>query len=305
MKTFLICFVLAILSFWGYAYSKNPNGCKKVGKDFVVLVQSLLPSGTKQPMNPGDAPEVKEALAAIEPTVSRKAVSVTPTIVAPTYTPPAPIKGWAPPNPLPAQARWTWTTTWGKTYEDVVITKVEPDLVSITHSLGAASIPISTLPPELQKQLNYDPAMASVIGSATYGKLINPDGTPWTSNAPIKNYAVYFSAHWCPPCRLFTPKLVEWYKAFKPTHPDFELIFVSSDEDAALMAEYRKSTGMTFPAVRFDAIASSGLKKYCGPGIPCLVLMKASGEVILDSYDHGNYTGPYQVMDGIPKAIGD
>ena len=43
------------------------------------------------------------------------------------------------------------------------------------------------------------------------------DGTVKTAEALKDKYvALYFSAHWCPPCRGFTPKLSEWYsKSFK------------------------------------------------------------------------------------------
>ncbi len=53
--------------------------------------------------------------------------------------------------------------------------------------------------------------------------------------------ALYFSAHWCPPCRDFTPHLAEVYKAFKASHArsaDWEVVFVSSDSDEAAFKEY-------------------------------------------------------------------
>ena len=33
--------------------------------------------------------------------------------------------------------------------------------------------------------------------------------------AEKKLLAFYFSAHWCPPCRLFTPVLAEFYSVTK------------------------------------------------------------------------------------------
>ena len=39
---------------------------------------------------------------------------------------------------------------------------------------------------------------------------------------------LYFSAHWCPPCRGFTPKLTEVYTAIKGTDKSLEIVFVSS-----------------------------------------------------------------------------
>eukprot|EP00667_Euglena_gracilis_P008774 EG_transcript_8894 len=44
-----------------------------------------------------------------------------------------------------------------------------------------------------------------------------------------KVLGLYFSAHWCGPCRHFTPQLAEWYKKVSPSLPDFQIIFISSD----------------------------------------------------------------------------
>lgn len=38
---------------------------------------------------------------------------------------------------------------------------------------------------------------------------------------------LYFSAHWCPPCRKFTPLLAEGYK--NSTKNNYDMIFISHD----------------------------------------------------------------------------
>jgi nucleoredoxin len=78
-------------------------------------------------------------------------------------------KPWVPPDVMPAQPNWTWTALDGKTYQDVVVTKIEADTVTITHSMGVAHIPINLLPPDIQRQLNYDPHAVSPLPASSVG----------------------------------------------------------------------------------------------------------------------------------------
>ena len=53
---------------------------------------------------------------------------------------------------------------------------------------------------------------------------------------------IYFSAEWCPPCKGFTPKLVELYKKLKEKDcVKFEVVFVSWDRDESSFTEYFKT----------------------------------------------------------------
>ena len=142
------------------------------------------------------------------------------------------------------------------------------------------------------------------------GHLIVMDhGTPKDFDAStlngVKYWAFYYSASWCPPCRAFTPKLVDFYKYFKKSHPNFELIFVNDDHSEADMLAYMKTDDMTWPAVRFSDLDDSRLtaRKYCGPGIPDLVLTDENGKVLSDSYNGQDYVGPTKVMDDIKKMV--
>lgn len=54
---------------------------------------------------------------------------------------------------------------------------------------------------------------------------------------------LYFSAHWCPPCRDFTPLLIEFYNKFKNSaaaNSLVDIVFISSDHDEESFLEYLK-----------------------------------------------------------------
>jgi len=122
------------------------------------------------------------------------------------------------------------------------------------------------------------------------------EGTP-------KFTALYFSAHWCPPCRVFTPKLVEWYNTFKAKHPDFELVFVSSDQDEAAMDKYIKGDNMPWPYVKFDKAREEVFRKYSSDGIPYLVLVGADGKD-LTGKPGNEWQAPDDVLAKIEEIIG-
>ena len=119
----------------------------------------------------------------------------------------------------------------------------------------------------------------------------------------VKYWAFYYSASWCGPCRAFTPSLVDFYKQFKPTHPNFELIFVNHDQSEGDMLTYMRDDSMTWPAVRFADIDQAKANRYCGRGIPDLVLVDANGKVLSDSFDGSEYLGPQKVMADIQTMV--
>jgi nucleoredoxin len=118
--------------------------------------------------------------------------------------------------------------------------------------------------------------------------------------APKQIYGLYFSAHWCPPCRKFTPQLVAYYSQIAHDHPEFEIIFVSADKSAEDMATYMRESGMPWPAIEYGKLGNvPALQKYAGRGIPDLVIVDASGKVLADSFVGGKYVGPGKVLDDL------
>jgi nucleoredoxin len=139
---------------------------------------------------------------------------------------------------------------------------------------------------------------------AVKNKLVQPiDAGPVTQ---VKYIAFYFGAGWCGPCHKFTPDLVLFYKEMKPKHPaDFEVVFVSEDNNPSEMQNYMNEMSMPWPALRWDAVKWSQAKKLAGPGIPCLVLVDSQGKVVSNSFEGKNYLGPHKVLDDLRKLLNE
>ncbi|CAF2625664.1 unnamed protein product [Rotaria sp. Silwood2] len=90
----------------------------------------------------------------------------------------------------------------------------------------------------------------------------------------VKCVGFYFSAHWCEPCRIFTPKLIKAYKEAQANSLSFCIVFVSSDFDEQSFNEYRSA--MPWPAVPLDSIIIVLLSE----DIPRFFIVSSDGKVL-------------------------
>ncbi len=93
-----------------------------------------------------------------------------------------------------------------------------------------------------------------------------------------KIVGIYFSAKWCPPCRGFTPTLVEFRDQ---NSKDFEVVFVSSDRSQEDQLKYMKEYGMKWYTLPHRSDAANALaEKFQVRGIPSLVIVDAKGKTV-------------------------
>ena len=113
-------------------------------------------------------------------------------------------------------------------------------------------------------------------------KLVLADGSTVSSSSVAgKTVGIYFSAHWCPPCRGFTPQLVKVYNELQKSGKDFDIVFVSSDHSAEAMAGYMKDMKMPWKGLPYGIDKKQFLKgKYSVRGIPTLVIVDSNGKTV-------------------------
>jgi nucleoredoxin len=126
------------------------------------------------------------------------------------------------------------------------------------------------------------------------GSLVHVDDTALANKKLI---AFYFSAHWCGPCRKFTPQLIDYYKRVAAEHPEFEIVFYSHDRSAPDFENYMRETNMPWLAIDYAKLkGKQALTKDAGPGIPSLVLLDSAGNLISSSYSGSQFLGPQHVL---------
>jgi len=95
-------------------------------------------------------------------------------------------------------------------------------------------------------------------------------------------YGLYFSAHWCPPCKAFIPQLIHAYNNIRK-RIKFEIIFVSSDRSEQSYNSH--ASLMPWPSVPYtNTILRQDLtESFNVRGIPFLVLIDNNGSIITEN----------------------
>eukprot|EP00756_Hemistasia_phaeocysticola_P004885 Hpha_TRINITY_DN13059_c0_g2::TRINITY_DN13059_c0_g2_i1::g.69024::m.69024/K17609/NXN; nucleoredoxin len=121
-----------------------------------------------------------------------------------------------------------------------------------------------------------------------------------------KVVAFYFSAHWCPPCRNFTPLLANFYKMAKEAGQPFEIVFVSGDRSAEEMQDYfTRDHGDWLTIAYDDATARQALnRKYSVQGIPTLVVVDEKGTSVAEDARSAVHSAAQQGAGKVNNVVG-
>ncbi|KAF3431255.1 hypothetical protein FNV43_RR25985 [Rhamnella rubrinervis] len=133
---------------------------------------------------------------------------------------------------------------------------------------------------EIEKAKEEAQTLESILVLGDLDSVIGKDGAKVSVSELVgKNILLYFSAHWCPPCRAFLPKLIKTYQDIKAKDDAFEVIFISSDRDQASFDEFFSS--MPWLAIPFgDERKKTLQKKFKVQGIPAVIAIGPSGRTV-------------------------
>ncbi|KAF9683182.1 hypothetical protein SADUNF_Sadunf05G0185800 [Salix dunnii] len=135
---------------------------------------------------------------------------------------------------------------------------------------------------------------SSLLASKDRDYLLSQDGTQVkVSDLEGKVLGLYFSANWYAPCRSFTTQvLIGAYQDLKSNGSNFEIVFVSSDEDLDAFNTYRAN--MPWLSIPFSDLETKKAlnNKFDVEAIPCLVILQPK-----DSKDEATLHDGVELLD--------
>ncbi len=109
-----------------------------------------------------------------------------------------------------------------------------------------------------------------------------------------KFVAVYNSASWCGPCRMFTPELVKFYKK---NQKQMEIIFKSADKSEDAMIAYAKKNKMKWLAIPFGKRCTT----KSANGIPHFVVYTPDGTLFTEISGAGERS--LKALEALPEQM--
>ncbi|KAK4793410.1 hypothetical protein SAY86_023845 [Trapa natans] len=161
---------------------------------------------------------------------------------------------------------------------------LHPNVAETVEEYGVVAYPFTPEKFEelkrVEKEREEAQTLESILVSGNLDFVIGKEG----AKVPVadlvgKNVLLYFTAHWCPPCRAFLRKLIRVYKEIKSKDDTFEVIFISSDEDQTSFDDFFSE--MPWLALPFgDPRKFSLVRTFKVHGIPMAVALGPTGRTI-------------------------
>jgi thiol-disulfide isomerase/thioredoxin len=188
------------------------------------------------------------------------------------------------------------------------------ELLAKAEAEAGAGAAIAEPEPQATEAEEAPAAAAAAAGKFALSDLTTASGEAAATPSGCA-VALYFSAHWCPPCKKFTPVLKDMYEEVNAGGSKaLEIVFVSSDDDAACQKAYMDEMHGDWLTIKYDSPLRDELKQKYGcfagkeqenwpaverkQGIPSLVVISSDGEPV----DCG-LTGVKAVTEKGPAAL--
>ena len=153
MKTFLLIATwlgIAVTGYYGYSFYNKTLADAQASSAAISVLQSTNADLNQQVVSLKDTVAKLEAQLADQ---KRLAAQIALESKASAYVPTGPVH-------VPTSIPSTITTIYGKTYTGCVLSKVTPDGISFTHSMGVAKVPYTDLDPTFASAFGYNPVTA-------------------------------------------------------------------------------------------------------------------------------------------------